>query len=630
MPMSYDRRNIVRKVLLLSPLAALLSLAGCFKHSPEVTQTPISIAISNNVPATIGIGGSVTIVATVYDQNSQGVVWSASPVNFGGLSNSTFDASTLTATVRYTPPSVDANPTKVTVTATSITNPNVSASVTFRFSPITISLQNFGTGSPLAPLTLNPNDVLFLNSLVSNDNKNSAVTWSISPASVGTLFTFTSSPFRATYLAPPSVSAATTVIVTATSKTDSTVTASQKITILPSGAAPNVVMLNVNGGPVPGRVFPNRAFTSILLCEPGSYATFPTCQTIDGILVDTGSYGLRILDSQTTLLKLPGVTDQAGNILENCASWPDGSYLWGPVSKADVYIGGEIAGMQGLGRPLVIQVISSAPTVVPSGCSNGGTTSDNTPELLGANGILGIGPEPTDCTVAGVNYCDGSTQATPPNLYYACPSSGCTSADSPVLVNALLQVSNPITSLDNNGILDNNGLIIQLPAVADPQASAMGTLTFGIGTQSNNSFGNATILTLDKNDNFTTLFNGQTLTNSFIDSGSSGLLFPDDSLPSCTVNQDFYCPTSPVMLSATNVGTTQAQSTVNFTVEDADSLLFAFGQDSVFPTIAGPSQIHGPCAQQGALCVFDWGLPFFYGRKVYELIDGQGGPWWAY
>jgi hypothetical protein len=263
---------------------------------------------------------------------------------------------------------------------------------------------------------------------------------------------------------------------------------------------------------------------------------------------------------------------------------------------------------------------------------NSSAASDYTPQLLGANGILGIGPEPTDCTLSGVNYCDGSVQATPPNQYYACPSTGCAAADSPVTIGASFQVSNPISLLSS---ADTNGTIIQLPAVSDPQASTMGTLTFGIGTEFNNRLGNETVFTLDANDNFTTLFNGQLLTNSFIDSGSNALRFPD-SLPACTVNQRFYCPTSPVMLSATNVGKTQGQSTVNFTVEDADSLLFAFGQDSVFPTIAGPSQIHGPCAQPSALCVFDWGLPFFYGRKVFTAIDGKtvfnapAPPWWAY
>jgi len=617
----------VRKVLLLASLAVFLSFAGCFKRGPELVQTPLSISISTNI-SLVGIGQSATITAIVYDQNSQGVQWSASPLNFGTLSNSTYDPSTLTATVTYTAPPVAANSSKVTVTANSITNPSISASISFNFSPITISLQNNLVGVPLAPLTtLNPYNRIQLFAAVLNDPSNLGVIYSLSPPNGAGSLTVLDN-FTSLYTAP-TVSAATTIIVTATSVKDPAVTASQTLAVLPSGAGPNVVMLNVNGGPVPGQVYSNRAFTSILLCNPGSITT---CQTIDGILVDTGSYGLRILDSEIPLLNLPRISDPAGNILESCASWPDGSFLWGPVATADFYIGGEAATLQlGGVRSAVIQVISSAAAPVPESCTNGATASDNTPELLGANGILGIGPEPTDCTLSGVNYCDGSTQSTPPNVYYACPNTGCTTQDSPVLVNALQQISNPIPLFST----DNNGVIIQLPAVSDPQASTLGTMTFGIGTESNNSLGSATVLTLDANDYFTTIFNGQLLTNSYVDSGSNGLFFPD-SLPPCSVNQEFYCPTSPVTLSATNVGYTQGQSTVNFTVEDADSLLLTFSQDSVFPTFAGPSPNRGACAVPSALCVFDWGLPFFYGRNVYVAIDGEtvfnapASPWLAY
>jgi Protein of unknown function (DUF3443) len=608
----------VRSAWLPVLLAGLSALTGCFKLGPEVTQSPISISLSTN-NSSVGIGQSAIVTAIVYDQSSQGVAWTASPLNFGTLSNQTFDPSTLTATVTYTAPSIVANPTKVTVTATSITNPNIVASLSFKFSPIIISLQNNSTGTPLAPLTLSPGDQLYLFSDVSNDISNLGVTWSISPATgAGSIAAFGS--FSATYTAPPSVSVATTVNITATSVTDPTVTASQQATILPTGGGPNVVMLNVNGGPVPGQVYQNRAFTSIMLCNPGS----TTCQTVDGILVDTGSYGLRILQSQIPLLALPAATDQLGNTLENCASWPDGSFLWGQVSSADIYIGQEGAGVN-------VQLISSTPSTVPDGCSNGAITNDNTPQLLGANGILGIGPEPTDCTLSGVNYCDGSSQPTPPNVYYACPSSGCTASASPVLVNALLQVSNPIPLF-----FDSNGAIIQFPAVSDPQASTTGTMTFGIGTESNNNLGgSATVFTLDANDNFTTTYNGQTLTNSYIDSGSNALYFPD-TLPVCAVNTEFYCPPSSVSLSAINTGATQGSATINFTVDNANNLFSNYAQDSVFIGLAGPEGTFGSCSQGSGSCTFDWGLPFFYGRTVYTAIDGQivsgapSPPWWAY
>src|SRR5262249_36029307 len=152
----------------------------------ELIQTPISIAISTTSGA-VGVGQKATITAVVYDQNSQGVVWSTSPLNFGTLSNQKFDASTLTATVTYTAPSVVATPTKVTVTATSVTNPNIAASLSFRFAPLAVSLQNYFNPTPLAPGTLNPNDQLPMAAVVLNDALNRGVTWSISPADAGSL-----------------------------------------------------------------------------------------------------------------------------------------------------------------------------------------------------------------------------------------------------------------------------------------------------------------------------------------------------------------------------------------------------------------------------------------------------------
>jgi len=623
MLMFYDRPDGVRKASLLVLLAALLTLGGCFKPGQAITQPPISISVvAGNTSLTTG--QATTVSAGVYDQSGQGVTWSILPLNFGTLSNPAFSSSTLTASVTYRAPSYTTKPTTVTVIATSIANPNVSSSVSIHFSPIIVSVQST-FGLPFADQTLNPGGQVTLSTSVLNDLSNLGVTWSLLPASGAGSLSGTSPQF-ASYTAPSSVSSPTPVTITATSVTDPTVLASVRFTILPSGAGPNVVALNVNGGPVPGQVYPNGAFTSVTVCTPNSSTS---CQTVDGILVDTSSYGLRILQSQIPQLNLPLSTDPLGNTLENCAAWPDGSFLWGPTAKADVYIGGEAASSL-TGIPVVIQVISSAASVVPDGCSNGGT-ENNTAQLLGANGILGVGPEPTDCTVSGINYCDGSSQSTPPNLYYSCPNVGCGATDSPVLVGTLLQVSNPVASFPS----DRNGVIIQIPPPSGPQPSVIGTMTFGIGTESNNSLGSATILTLDANDNFTTQFNGQNLTQSFIDSGSSALLFPD-SLPACAVHTGLYCPASTTPLSATTLGATQGQATVDFSVDNADSILSTNSTDAVFGTLGGPAPTSASCQGTGS-CIFDWGFPFFYGRTVYTAIDGQSvpsgapkPPWWAY
>jgi hypothetical protein len=515
------------------------------------------------------------------------------------------------------------NRTTVTITATSITNPDIASSVQISVSPIIVAL------IPPAPQTVSQGGQIIFGVNVANYVTNPGVTWSLSPVSgAGSLINATPT-IGATYVAPAAVAAPTTVTLTATSLENSAAIASLQITVLPSGGGPNVAIINVDGGPVPGQTYINGAFTSITICNPSSTTA---CQTVGGILVDTGSYGLRILQSQIPFLKITPFVDGNGNTLENCAASPDGSYLWGPVAPFDIYIAGEVANSS------LVQVISSSIVAVPDSCSNGGTTNLNTPQLLGANGILGVGPEPTDCTIAGVNYCDGSVQPIPPNIYYTCPAIGCATTDSSIIVPANMQVTNPVPSLFQviTSTGDNNGVILQLPAVSEAQSAVTGTMIFGIGTETNNQLGSATIFTLDSSDNFTTVFNGQNLTSSFIDSGSNAFYFPD-ALPTCTDNPQYYCPASPTSLSAANEGATQGQNTVDFSVDNAHNLFSSNPGDAVFDTLAGPEGTDSSCSQgSSSSCAFDWGLPFFYGRSVYTAIDGQSipsapaPPWWAY
>ncbi len=57
----------------------------------------------------------------------------------------------------------------------------------------------------------------------------------------------------------------------------------------------NVLPVVVNGGPTNNAL--NQLFASVTVCVPGT----SNCQTISGILVDTGSVGLRVLSSALTL-----------------------------------------------------------------------------------------------------------------------------------------------------------------------------------------------------------------------------------------------------------------------------------------------------------------------------------------
>jgi hypothetical protein len=174
---------------------------------------------------------------------------------------------------------------------------------------------------------------------------------------------------------------------------------------------------------------------------------------------------------------------------------------------------------------------------------------------------------------------------------------------------------------------DNNGVILELPAIAASGApSVSGSMVFGIGTQSNNGLGAATVLTADAQGNITTVYHGQSYAASFIDSGSNAYFFLDTAttgFPGCTQNPDFYCPSIPQTLSATNQGQNGKSSAVTFNVATADTLLSNVN-NFAFNNIAGPNS--------GA---FDFGLPFFFGRNVYTAIELQStpagpGPYFAY
>src|SRR5690606_14915256 len=121
------------------------------------------------------------------------------------------------------------------------------------------------------------------------------------------------------------------------------------------------------------------------------------CQTVDNVLVDTGSHGLRLMASALDGGAPLTAIASAGQTLVECAQFADG-FTWGPVRRADVRLAGELA------ANVPVQVIgdSNFPGV-PTACQS---TGDNTSpvQTFGANGVLGIGVFETDCG----NRCAGN------------------------------------------------------------------------------------------------------------------------------------------------------------------------------------------------------------------------------
>jgi Protein of unknown function (DUF3443) len=399
-----------------------------------------------------------------------------------------------------------------------------------------------------------------------------------------------------------------------------------------STTANNVVNATIDQGPAAlasaNESAVNIMYVHVTLCAPGSTTN---CQTIDHVQVDTGSQGLRILASAITnsalLSALTPVTVNGGALAE-CTQFVDG-FSWGPIVTADMHVGGSDTATTGeTALNLPVQLIGENSYSVAAACANNSVNnmSEDTVADFGANGIIGIGLFEEDCG----SVCVG-VQNTGNGVYFSCTSSSACVETAVPLAN---QVINPVFGLAaNNGVTDNNGVIIELPAVgATGAATVTGTLVFGIGTQSNNALAaGATILTTDSYHGFVSVnFIGTNFPQSYLDSGSNAFYLNDSSLVNCGQSSNavgFFCSTAN-NLQATITGNNGNQATPTFSIANAQTLFTSS------PTFAAFDNLGGPAGTDGSQ-VFAFGLPFFYGRNVYTAMEntnagGTNGPYFAF
>ncbi len=362
-------------------------------------------------------------------------------------------------------------------------------------------------------------------------------------------------------------------------------------------------------------------------------------------MVDTGSSGLRILSSVLTTVTLPAETDTNGNTIAACTvfantSYASGAYVYGEMATADVQIGGEDA------SNVPLQLIGSDPDgwspPTDANCNTGSDQNLTTAAQLGANGILGVGLFAQDCGTS----CAGRAVTVIDSAYYGCSSGVQCTAEASALPTSQ-QLTNPVTMFAQ----DNNGLIIELPAIPLSSGSDVGAQTvtgqivFGIGTESNNAISSLTpaptVIPADATaGTIVTTYSSNTLSSSFLDTGANAYLFGNSSETS--INQcnsmggdaGYYCPTSPVSSTATISAATStgssASSSVSFTIANADTL--NSGSNSAFDNLGG--LLPGSYSTD-ASSMFIWGLPFFYGRDVVIAFAGANtsagtGPYYAF
>lgn len=371
----------------------------------------------------------------------------------------------------------------------------------------------------------------------------------------------------------------------------------------------------------------NEPYVSVTICAPGSTAN---CQTINHVILDTGSVGLRIIQpvlNASLLAALPTESDASNNPVGECYQYVN-SYAFGSVRTADFSIAGEkVAAMP-------FQAIGDTGSFgsVPASCSSGGGTSIATVQDFGANGILGVGTTATDCG----SYCSvagGSSAA----IYYDCPATGCSGiiGRAANAAASFQQLPNPVAAFP----IDNNGTIVSLPAVAQRGVTTLtGTVTFGIGTQADNALAATNILPATTSASrlgpgvISATYNGKQLTQSFFDSGSNDYFFIDTSLAPCTDTDliAFYCPPSPMLLSPVLTGTSGVTASGAFTLY---SPLNVPASSNVAPGLGlNPTLVTPPLPFANS---FDFGVPFFFGRTVYTAIEGRSaggmtGPYFAF
>ena len=380
----------------------------------------------------------------------------------------------------------------------------------------------------------------------------------------------------------------------------------------PPVGATNAVAITVDGGPLHNYV--NGLFATVTVCVHGT----STCKAIDHVLVDTGSYGLRLLYTDVSSLGLLPLTT-GSSVVGECVAFADGSSL-GTLSKADVAVGGEAI------SNLTIQVIGGPTTTTsatrPSSCGSG--PAEDTLNTFGARGVLGVGVLRYDCGSACTTTPNGLTGGNP-GSYMACSGGTC----SPIAWPLASQVQNPVYFLAT----DNNGVVIQLTSPPGGVASTWtGTMYFGIGTQSDNALPASPVLLTTGSDTdpnpgeIRTVFPAGTAPiPAVIDTGSNALFFPPLAVsptdptvatdpPDCSNARGFYCPSSTLSLSGTQLGNNNISNMIAFSVGNANSL-FANGAFALVPL--------GGDFGSG---FFDWGLPFFFGRMVYFAAEGQSTP----
>lgn len=374
----------------------------------------------------------------------------------------------------------------------------------------------------------------------------------------------------------------------------SQLTTPSSFAVTPLSATPstslNYTTVTVEPFTASGYTNTNTPYITLQICN-GTH-----CLNVDHVILDTGSYGLRLRADFPGLsaLGLPAVSNGTAPVAE-CSQFLSG-YIWGGVYSATVKIAGETTT-----QAIPVQLFNDPnfPST-PSSCSSSGSNVGSL-GALGGNGLLGIGVLVHDT-----------------GPYYACSANG---QNGPTNTPPGAILTNPIVSFSS----DNNGSLLVMPLVAPTgQLNTSGTLYFGINTQSNNTLDSTfhilpTPASGTTATNFSATLSGQqgSYPASFLDSGSNELFIPQLSPPTTyptNANGD-YIPASLQTLNGTATSLTIPADTSPL----AFSLLdITAGVNAGYAAFSDMGTSNGATA--GSL---DLGMPYFYGHTIVNGINGS-------
>lgn len=368
---------------------------------------------------------------------------------------------------------------------------------------------------------------------------------------------------------------------------------------------PTNANLSVSVTPNPGSSLcgaPNIPCVTVTVCNPNSPSQ---CDTIPNVIIDSGSYGLRVFSSLlvNTGNSLP-IESSNGNQIAECLGYADFAANWGPVALANITLNTESTT-----QSVPMQIINASYVGASSNCA--GSINYATPAAFGANGILGVGPLIND---------NGD--------YFICGSSSCVSIPSGSLESAS-QVSNPIAFLSESY---ESGITFKFPSVTESSggSGAIGYAIFGVGTNTDNKPNDTAFYHIHVANEGIPISMYTTITSSnisnsvvlgFLDTGSNGIFFTTTSISTCG---DWYCPSNAETITVNNASTAGDVPT-SFTIANANSL---FGTNNgSFSSLGGQLNDHP--------LYLDYGLSFFFGRSVFicfngKTCDGVAGPYWAF